>query len=156
MTHIRISEQARHERVRRGFVDYVRLYDSWRGPEHHLPTSVLEWGINDERTEYVPFWRNPYVTSEDPEVLVSMWKLPDRVLLSVFNYNGKQAKDVALKIDLDRLNLVPQLPWQEFIRVSALESSKEEPAPQLNFYARQLTVPALAPHTGRLVGVRRY
>ena len=89
-------------------------------------------------------------------MLVSMWRLGDRVLLMVFNYNRKDRKDAVMKVDLDRLNLTPQLPWQEFVGIRDLEKGKDEPASRLDFYKRTLTVPALLPHTGRLIGIRRY
>jgi len=156
MSLIRIKDKERLTRVRRGYTDYIRLYDSWRGPEHEVPPSVLQWGICDERTEYVPFWRNPHVACDDRDVLVSMWRLPDRVLLGVFNYDGKKRKDAALKIDLEELGLVPQLTWQEFIRVRDLEKGEKEPASRLDFYTRTLKVLALQPHTGRLISIRKY
>ena len=74
----------------------------------------------------------------------------------VFNYDRKQATDAVSKIGLDTLGLVPQLPWQEFVGVRDLEKGANEPASALDFHNRPLTVPALAPHTGRLIGIRRY
>jgi hypothetical protein len=154
MTHIQIGDKERHARVRRGFNDYIRLYDTWRGAEHYMPQQVLDWGILS--ADYVPFWRNQFVQCDDKDILVSMWRQPDRVMLVVFNYNGKQGKDARLKVDLDALGLAPKLPWQEFVRVSDLVKGDGEPASRLDFYGRTVEVPALAPHTGRIISIRRY
>jgi hypothetical protein len=157
MNHIDMTGD-KGNRVRRGFVDYVRLFDAWRGPNTgNLPEPLLEWGLADERVEYVPFWRNPYIALDDPAVLVSMWRLPDRVLLSVFNHDAEATKTVTLTVDLETLGLVPELPWQEFVRVKHV--AEELPAhqqPVFDFPQRRLTVPALAPRTARLITIRRY
>jgi hypothetical protein len=121
------------------------MYDSWKGPSHGLGPPL---DINDERTEFVPFWRNPFVTCEDKDILVSMWRLPDRVLLCIFNYDRSKAKNATLSIDLDGLNLVPKLKWQEFIRVTG--------DAQLDFSKRQLSLKDLQPHSGKQVWIRRY
>lgn len=156
MSLIQIKDKARLARVAHGLVDYVRLFDSWKGPSHNFPDSVLQWGLTDPRCEYVPFWRNTLVTCADKDVLVSLWRLPDRVLLSVFNYDGKKAKSPTLRIDLDKLGLAPELKWQDFIHIHALEEPDRRLQPTMDFYKRTITVPALAPHTARLVGVRKY
>jgi len=156
MNLIQITDPKRKAAAYRGFVEYPRLYDSWKGSGVTYPQSVLDWGLNDKDIEYIPFWRNRYVKCDDADALVSMWRLPDRVLLAVFNYNGKQGKDFALKVDLDGLGLVPRLQWQEFIGVRDLDKGDQEPASRLDFYGRTLTVPAMAPHTGRLIGIRLY
>jgi len=188
MNLIQVTDKARSARIHRGIQDYLRLYDSWRGPVDTLKPPVLEWGILD--AEYVPFWRNPamtpspsqgegrgegrasakgptlpsplpgreggWVTPLDPDILVSMWRLPDRILLAVFNNHNKSGKDAAIQVDIEKLGLVPRLPWQEFIRVTDLDKGETEPPCQLDFHARTLKVPALAPHTGRLISIRRY
>ena len=80
----------------------------------------------------------------------------DRLLLAVFNYSGQKARNASLKTDLDALGLVPKLRWQEFLRVRDLVAGEGEPKSRLDFYGRVLTVPALKPHTGRLISIRRY
>ena len=156
MDHIHLQDKDRARKLKRGLRDYVRLYDSWVGPSHHLPDSVLEWGIL--KAEYVPFWRNPYMTCEDKDILVSLWRLPDRVLLSVFNYNPKQGKGVELKVDLAKLNLLPapERKWQEFVRVKTLEEEDRQRHASLDFYEQKVKIRALAPHTARLVSIRKY
>ena len=135
-----------------------RLYDTWCGGGGYtkIPQPVLDWGINDEGNVYYPFWRNPFIATEDKDILVSLWQLPDRVTLMVFNYNRKEVKNAVLKIDLDKLDLVPKLQWQEFVGIRDLDKDEKEPAAKLDFHARTIEVPALKPHTGRVIGIRRY
>ena len=145
MDHIHIKDKDRQKRVREGLIQYVRMYDSWKGPSHGAGPPL---DINDERTQYIPFWRNPFVTCEDKDVLVSMWRLPDRVLLNVFNHDREKARNVTLSVDLDALGLVPELKWQEFVRVTG--------DAQLDFYERKLMLKNLQPHTGRQIWIRKY
>jgi hypothetical protein len=145
MDHIQIQNAEKCRRVRDGLIQYVQMYDSWKGPSHGSGPPL---DINDERTEFVPFWRNPFVRCEDKDILVSMWRLPDRVLLCLFNYDRSKAKNPVLSIDLDGLNLVPKLKWQEFIRVTG--------DAQLDFHKRQLSIKDLQPHAGKQLWIRRY
>lgn len=157
MNLISIKDPVKKAHALRGFADWPRMFDTWTTWfGGRMPEACLDFGLNDERVEFIPFWRNPYVTSDDPDILVSMWRLPDRVILSVFNYNGKARKDAVVKIDLDKLELVPRLPWQEFVGVRDLAKGEKEPKTTLDFYGRTLKIPALDPHTGRVVGVRLY
>ncbi len=139
---------------------WVWMHDSWLNPYipqlRQMPGSVLDWGINDAETAYHPYWRNPFVVSSDKDVLVSLWQLPDRVMLGVFNYNRDQSKTVNLKIDLDKLGLVPELPWQQFVGVRNLWKGDDGPDASLNFHGRTLQVKDLKPHRLRLIGIRRY
>ena len=90
-------------------------------------------------------------------MLVSLWQLPDRVLLGVFNYSSDRAVDAVLEVDLDDLGLVPQLSWQEFVGVRTLwKSDDAAPDADLDFHNRTLSVKGLQPHTLRLIGIRRY
>jgi hypothetical protein len=136
---------------------YIRLFDSWSEPNRTtLPEAALRFGINDEKVQYVPYWRNELVTSEDEEILVSLWTLPDRVALQVFNYSGEESKEVTLTVDLAELGLKPELPWQEFLRLYDLEEERDKLDVSLNYHAGTLTIPTLPPHRGRLLGIRRY
>lgn len=53
--------------------------------------------------------RSKTVSSTDPAAQISVWELPDRVLLAVKNTSAKPLS-VMLDIDLDKLCLVPKLP----------------------------------------------
>lgn len=139
-----------------------------------MPDAVLDWGLNSEGVEYHPYWRNPFVQSDDEDILVSLWRIPgqggdgksDRVILGIFNYNGKAARPVSLQVDLDGLGLLPQRKWQDFVRVRDLYIREDiaQMSPQvarnvranLDFYNRTLTIKRLKPHTLRLIGIRRY
>ena len=139
---------------------WIWMHDSWRNPYvrplNQMPDSVLDWGLNDARVVYHPYWRNPYVKTGEEDILVSMWQLPDRVILGVFNYNGAKRKDASLEIDLEKLDLVPQKKWQQFVRVRDLWSGDEGPESRLDFHGRKLTVRKISPHRLRLIGIRRY
>jgi hypothetical protein len=169
------SDKARWQRCLRGQIDYIRLFDSWTthnwhklahvfGPQTGWGTAALEWGLNEDEVRYVPFWRNPYVRCEDGDILASLWRWPDRILMVVFNYDRTHAKDVTLKVDLDALGLVPQRPWQEFIGLRVVEDAGEygrqampkDPDPTLDFHGRTVTIPAVQPHTARIIGLRKY
>lgn len=140
---------------------WIWMHDSWLNPYvpgfTRMPQNVLEWGINDKATVYHPYWRNTLVTSGDPDVLVSMWQLPDRVVIGVFNYNRDRKKVVSLKLDLKALNLVPELPYQEFVQTKDLwKVNEEQPDSVLDFHKQELNLKNLPPHTLQLIGIRRY
>ena len=97
----------------RGFIDWVRFHDcSWYWQDGGRPPQpALDWGLNDERLEYVPYWRNDAITCADPDVLVACWKLPDRVMAVAFNHDRAEAKDATLRVDWGKLGLVPDQAW---------------------------------------------
>jgi len=161
MANMDAKDPDRRDAAKRIQAQWVWMHDSWRNPYIPqlpvMPQSVLDWGINGEETVYHPYWRNPYVEGEDRDVLVSLWQLPDRVLLGVFNYSSDRAVDAVLEVDLDDLGLVPQLSWQEFVGVRTLwKSDDAAPDADLDFHNRTLSVKGLQPHTLRLIGIRRY
>ncbi|MCC6580246.1 MAG: hypothetical protein IT440_07365 [Phycisphaeraceae bacterium] len=173
MSYLASHDVTKVVKAKRTSAEYLWLFDSWCNPElcahsaspayrylpfevFRMPTAVLDWGINSEQTVYHSFWRNPFVTGQDKDVLVSLWQLPDRILIEVFNYNRKDTKDVTLKIDLDTLKLMPQLPWQEFVGVRDIYKDEKDASATLDVESRAITVKALAPHRGRLIGIRRY
>jgi len=140
---------------------WVWMHDAWRNPYipqlSVMPERVLDWGVNSEDTMYHPYWRNPYVTSEDEHILVSLWQLPDRVMLGVYNYDRNQARDVTIKVDLKSLKLIPQRPWQEFVGVRDLwKYDDTAPDAALDFHQATLSLKAVQPHALRLIGIRRY
>jgi len=161
MANLNSNVPGRTDAAKRIQGQWVWMHDCWRNPYipqlQRMPQRVLDWGINSSETVYHPYWRNPYVTSEDEQILVSLWQLPDRVMLGVYNYNREQVKDVTLKIDLESLNLLPQLPWQEFIGICDLWKADDAARDTtLDFRHVTLSVPDVRPHTLRLIGVRRY
>jgi hypothetical protein len=130
-------------------MDYQRLHDTWTGQDgRYPPRAVLDWGLNDPRLQFVPYWRNTAVASGDKELLVSLWRLPDRVLMVVFNNNSKQSKDAALRIDLRALGLGAGVP------VARELGECGDPDVQFDAANSALRIPGLQPHTARYVGVR--
>jgi len=76
--------------------------------------------------------------------------------LSVANTFDMPRKDVVLNVDLEKLNLLPELPWQEFIGVRDFVRGEKDPPAKMDFYSRTLTLKTLQPNSGRLIGIRRY
>ncbi len=132
---------------------WVWMHDSWRNPYipqlRQMPNGILNWGMNRRDVVYHPYWRNPHVKTGDKEVLVSLWQLPDRVLLGVFNYNRKQPKDARMQIDLKALGLKRNIAAHTLWRADT-----KDPAAALN--GTTLAVPRLRPHSLRLISVRQY
>jgi len=96
--------------------EYLWMHDSWINPylapafqNTRMPRPILDWGLNGEKVEYHPYWRNPYAASGDRDVLVSLWRIPGeadgRILVGIFNYDRKNPKDISVKIDLAKLGM---------------------------------------------------
>ncbi len=146
-----IKDPVRLARVNRGFIDYQRLHDTWTGQDGRFPPdSILEWGLNDARLEYEPYWRNTAVTSPDKDLLVSTWRLKDRVLLMVFNYNRTQTKDATLKVDPKAFG------WPAAVGVARELGACGDPGVTFDAATGALTVPGLLPHTARYIGIRNH
>lgn len=115
-----VMESKEHAKVDAAYriqSQWVRMHDSWLNtqikkfsPPWHsrMPDSVLDWGLNEEGIVYHPYWRNPFVSCADKDVLVSLWHTEGRAILGVFNYAKDQAKDAELKVDLAKLGLDPK------------------------------------------------
>jgi len=123
-----------------------------------LTQAVVDFGVVRKDTKHLPAGRVSAVTCKDSAIQISMWQLPDRVLLFVYNNSdGKRPKNAAIHIDLDKLNLAPRLPWQEFIGVRDFSRPGQKgKAVTLDFYDRMLTVKGLRPKSGRVIGIRRF
>jgi hypothetical protein len=151
---IRTQERAACDLIALGLSDYAKLTS--KVAEAAVPDAVLDWGMAAPRLEWLPFSKVPHVTADDKEIQLAMWRLPDRVMLALVNAGAQPKKDIKLRIALDELNLVPKLPWQEFIRVSDFDKGEKEPPTTLDFHDRTLVVPSLPAKGGRLIGVRRF
>ncbi|MDD5708464.1 MAG: hypothetical protein PHR35_21290, partial [Kiritimatiellae bacterium] len=163
--------------------EYVFMHDSWLNqyylPINHLremPQPILDWGMNGERVEYHPYWRNPFAASADKEPLISLWRIPDeaegRILLGIFNYNRKTSKNVEIKLDLAKLGfagkpLVMRDLYKDYSDSQAVNVANEkqlretlkqtnaelgEPA-EFDAQAGILQIRNLGPHRGRFVGI---
>jgi len=150
MNLIHIKDKQRVARIQRGFYDYIRLHDSWTGQNNYvIPNDILDFGLNDERIEYVPYWRDPFVQA-DKDTLVSLWRLGDRAILEVFNYDGGKTRDVKVALDLGKLGLAPRAGTT----LAAVNLAKPADEPACTLDGQTLAVPAVAPHTGRFIGLR--
>ncbi|MCY3022527.1 MAG: DUF6067 family protein [Planctomycetota bacterium] len=146
-----VKDKEREKRLFRGFMDYQRLHDTWTGQDGRFPPqAVLDFGLNDERLQYVPYWRNTAFVTDDKDLLVSQWRLPDRVLLLVFNNNRQQTKDVKLKVDMKQA-----LGEARELKATARELGEcGDPTVTFDEDSHVLAVPGLEPHTARYVGLR--
>ncbi len=113
MANMQAREPAKVDRhkIRQGH--WVWMHDSWLNPYigqlARMPERVMDWGVNAAGVAWHPYWRNPFVTGPDGDVLVSLWHIPaeNRVMLGVFNLDGSKPKDADLKIDLAALGVAP-------------------------------------------------
>jgi hypothetical protein len=167
MANLTASDPKKFERVRRHQAEYLWMFDSWLNPALGVsveimlaPEAVRDWGISREDVVYHPFWRNPFVACDDPDVLVSLWQMPgrdgptrtDRLMLGIFNYNNRQSKNGTLKLDLARLGLSAS----DGVTLAARDLYRPQAAAETAFDAATgtLTIQGLAPHQGRVVGLR--
>ena len=156
-----ITDPIKRGKVWRGFYDWTRFHDcNWYGWDGYRPgAKLLDWGLNDERLEYVPYWRNTAITSEDPKVLVSYWLMPARVFVMAFNHDGTVVKNPVLRLDFAKLGLqngTPVLAELRGVDVRNDQSPTPEPDPMpvLDVAAKTVTVTDLLPHTARYFGIR--
>jgi len=126
MGHLLSVDPKKAELARIARTEYIWLHDSWKNPycgdgRVVMPDTLLDFGLNGDATAYHPYWRNPYVTSANKNLLVSLWRLADRddtgmraeptagpverVLIGVFNYERAKEQEVTLTIDLQALGL---------------------------------------------------
>jgi len=77
-------------------------------PEYHTcnltyPALGLRvaWGIAEDDVRFIPYWRNPAVKVEDPDVLASAWTRPNgKAMLMVLNLH-KDPAEAAVMLRLD-------------------------------------------------------
>jgi hypothetical protein len=137
---------------------WVWMHDSWCNPYlpiTRMPETALNWGLNQPDSVYHPYWRNPYVTCADKDVLISMWRMgaggepgrTDRAVLGLFNYNRSTAKDAEIKVDWAKLGLNPE---QGIARRLWAEEGNQATA---ELDAGTLRLKALPAHRLTLVGI---
>jgi len=163
MSLIHVQDRERYNRIFRGFIDYQRLHDTWTGQDgRYPPDSILEWGLNDERLVYIPYWRNMAVTCPDRDVLVSAWTAPDRAILIAFNYSNRETKSPVLSLNLKELGIAPKSRWPGAVVCKEIGSSilagnsayGKDPDVIFDPAGNTVAVPGLLPHTGRYIGIR--
>jgi hypothetical protein len=129
----------------------ARVKQELAGLGAELTPAMLDWGLAAKATTFLPAAAVKSARCADPAVQLALWQQADRVLLAV-KHTGAKALAVTLDLDLDGLGLVPQLPWQEFVRARDFTGGSA----QLKFYERQLVLGTVKPGAVRLIGVRRY
>jgi hypothetical protein len=100
-------------------------------------------------------------------------------MLAVFNMSHQETKQAVIKVDLEALDLLPERPWQEFIRADSLDASPDyhrsywdrrtldelnyieldaawRRTPELNIDSGTVTIPGMIPRRGRFISIRRY
>gem|GEM_PF-797645 len=153
MGHLDSADKKKTEFAQIKRQEYLWMHDSWKnpygggGPRTVMPDTILDFGLNGDATAYHPYWRNPYATAADSDLLVSLWRIADRddadmrmnpapdkvdrVLVGVFNYNRTMTKAVSLRVDLKALGLTG-----EGVTVSARELYGPESGENAYFPAR--------------------
>lgn len=154
-----ITDPVKRGRVWRGFYDWTRFHDcNWYGWDGYKPgDKLLDFGLNDERLQYVPHWRNTAITCDDPQVLVAYWGLPSRVLVMAFNYDGKAVKNPVLKVDFAKLGLGASKAKVTELRGKDAHNGQlpeVDPTPVLGAGGNTVSVSDLQPHTARYFGLR--
>ena len=136
--------------------EYLWMHDSWLNPYMYpamhmrkMPTSILDWGLNEESVVHHPYWRNPFVKCDDPEIMLTLWQIPDeqRVVLGVYNYGRKATKDAVIKLDLEKLGLAQKQ------AMALVLHQPEGAASEFDAANRTLTLKALPPHRGIFIGL---
>jgi hypothetical protein len=113
MANMQSKDHAKVDRHKIRQAHWVWMHDSWLNPYigqlSSMPSRVQDWGVNGADTVYHPYWRNPFVTGKDADVLVSLWRMPaeNRVMLGVFNLDVGKAKDAELTVDLKAMGIAP-------------------------------------------------
>jgi hypothetical protein len=156
-----ITEPVKRGRVWRGFYDWARFHDcNWYGWDGYGPgQKLLDWGLNDERLQYVPHWRNTAITCDDKDVLVAYWQLPGRVMVMAFNYDGKVVKDPVLNIDYAKLGMTTKTTISTLSELRGIDTQNgqatgADPVPVLDVANGKISITLLQPHTARYFGIR--
>jgi hypothetical protein len=181
MSNFSSADKKKRIAAKTAHAEYVWLHDSWINPyldyAHvtRMPQPILDWGLNGPDVVYVPYWRNPYAAARDPDLLVSLWRIPGeaegRILVGVFNYHRRAAKDVEVKLDLGKLGLAGKpldlrdfsrdhlLAYAETTGDKTIKTALERTNPQLGSAAELdavkgvLRLEGLGAHRGRYIGV---
>jgi hypothetical protein len=103
------GRQARTQAARTYFA-HVLLHDCGN-PYDIGRRMLLDWGMDDDRVLFWPFWSNgDVVRTGNPEVKASAWTLSagdnQRLLLLVMNYDREQTADVTVSANLTALGIV--------------------------------------------------
>ena len=181
MSNFSSADKAKRVAAKTAHAEYVWLHDSWINPyldyPHltRMPRTILDWGLNGADVVYLPYWRNPYAAAGDPDLLVSLWRIPGeadgRILVGIFNYHRRATKDIQVKLDLAGLGLADKPLdlrdfWRDHLRAYA-ETTRDKtikaalgrtnpelgsPA-ELDLASGVLRIKGLGAHRGRYIGI---
>lgn len=151
---IQQGEEGWRKRQDRAYFGWTYLHDVFNnnGNEAALWPKLFDWGMNSREVKYWPYWRaDKIVACDDSKVLVSMWTLPDRALVCLFNTAKKMAPKVTVHIPTVDLGLMPAV-RTEFTKAYDLETG--EP---VNFdgWNGAVTAP-VSGHDFRMIVIRRF
>jgi hypothetical protein len=153
---IQQGEEKWRERQDRAYIGWTWLHDVFNNNSGtHLTETwpkLFEWGMNGREVRYWPYWRiGATVAVSDPAVLASMWTLPDRLMLCLFNTGKKQLAAPTVRVPLVDLGLMPEL-RSEYIRAYDFETGAPVALDPWNGEIKA----SIHPHDFRMVAVRTY
>jgi hypothetical protein len=151
---IQPGEEAWRKRQDRTYLGWTYLHDVFNNNagEQQFWQRFLDWGMNDGAVKYWPYWRTEKVLrASDPAVLVSLWTLPDRALLCLFNSGKNAMTDVTVRVPTVDLGLMPDL-RSEYTKAYDLETDAAVPFDGWN----GAVTCALPAHDFKLVAIRLY
>jgi hypothetical protein len=150
------GEPAWRERQDRAFIGWQLAHDvidanEGFGPEK-IRRAMFEWGMNDDRVRFWPYWRNQSVVhvSHD-DVKVSLWTLPDRALLVAVNLDKKATRTTTIRLPLQDLGLMPEV-RSGYLGASDLYG---EGGVTFNAWDGEVEV-AIKPRDYRVISIRKY
>jgi hypothetical protein len=152
---IQQGEDDWRKRQDRAYTGWTFLHDVFNnnGPFHaELWPKLFDWGMNDRNVKYWPYWRvRGLIACSDPATLTSMWTLPDRLMLCLFNADKTRPATPTVRVPLVDLGLMPAI-RAEFIRAYDLETGA---AVTFDPWNGELNA-RLLPHDFQMVAVRIY
>jgi hypothetical protein len=161
-----VTDPQRQWRHHRTYTDWQRMHDTWRGQDGRVPPeTILEWGLNDARLAYLPYWRNPALTANADDLLISAWTMPGRAIVLLFNHADKASapRDAQVTVDLKALGLLPQQAWAGGVVVKEIGgaigggmpgNTPKDPDVSFDPATGSISVPGLKPRTARYIGIR--
>ncbi len=155
------TDEASKWRLFRNFIDWHRMHDTWRCQDGRVPPdAILEWGLNHEAVEYLPYWRQNGVTVQNDNLLSSVWRKPGRAIVMVFSQSamGTAPRDVAIKVDMAALGLAGgNVVVKEIganIGGGMPGNTPRDPQVEYDPASGTIRIPGLARGTARYIGIR--
>ena len=138
----------------RAYTGWTMIHDVMSANISLIPRPALfDWGMNDNNVKFWPYWRNKNIVScSNSNVVVSMWTLPDRLLLCAFNTSKKtSAPQTIIRVPLADLGLQPE------VRAQYLQATDMETGQPVTFDTWNAAITTnITPHDYKLLVIRRY